>query len=407
MIRNFSRRYMGLALCFLSSLFFLLVQGGKLSSMFFVMTLILSGYLLLGKWNGISMAQGARSLLDVQDGVPLYSGSPLTVQIQLKVPGFWPIPYVVLQDRLLHRNGKTQSFEASVVPDWKRMGTLRYTIPMLKRGFYSFGDAVCSTEDLFGLFHYTCNLQLPYSFSVQPKTVRISKWKELGVMFNGGHHFSTSTRPLRETTQINGVREFQYGDRLSRIHWRATARTGNLKSKEFEREFLPRTMLVMDRSLEAYSNDEQFELAVSVAASIVNFCAEQDLVFGMLSVGAESSFFQPRKQSGWRGLIQQHLLDVEADGTHPLLDVLIHHEHLFTGGTVLVVISSQADPAAYGIIRWAKSRQMHLFHLLVTAPLPTNEFKLWQTELRSHDFNGYTIHTLAELPLALGGDLSD
>ena len=62
----------------------------------------------------------------------------------------------------------------------------------------------------------------------------------------GGFSHASAARASRETTQINGIREFLPGDRLSRIHWGATAKTGQWKSKEFEREALPRTIVLLD-----------------------------------------------------------------------------------------------------------------------------------------------------------------
>ncbi len=149
-------------------------------------------------------------------------------------------------------------FEASLVPDWKRRGELEYTTPPLRRGFYHFAGTECSTEDVFGLFQHKAALELPYSVAVLPQTVAIKEWKQLHQLLNGTSHHSASTRAYRETTQLNGVREYIYGDRLSRIHWNATAKTGTWKSKEFERESLPKTVFLLDRAQSSYMNGEIF-----------------------------------------------------------------------------------------------------------------------------------------------------
>ena len=44
----------------------------------------------------------------------------------------------------------------------------------------------------------------------------------------------TRQRVLEDPSQIIGIRPYQHGDGLRRIHWRATAHTGRFQSKLFE-----------------------------------------------------------------------------------------------------------------------------------------------------------------------------
>jgi uncharacterized protein (DUF58 family) len=243
--------------CFIGTLFFFLFQGGKLSFMVFIIVSILCIYLGLGQWSGIRKSKGVRTLVTSGHESIMEAGSTLGVKIKLDIPGFWPVPYVLIKDHLQRHNGGNQIFESSLIPDWKRSGMMEYRTPPLRRGVYNFTKTDCSTEDIFGFFEHKGTLALEHSFSVLPQKTTIREWKRLQQMLKGMHHHSSTARAMRETTQINGAREYNYGDRLSRIHWNATAKTGTLKSKEFERESLPKTIVILDRAKHHYANEKR------------------------------------------------------------------------------------------------------------------------------------------------------
>lgn len=397
--------------CLAFSLLFLLFQGGKLASMLFVVVSMLSIYLLLGKWSGISKAQGTRVLSGTDQDIRLDAGQSLRVQLQFHIPGIWPIPYVMVKDRIVRQNGEEVNFEGSLVPDWRRRGEFEYSTPPLKRGYYQFSETECATEDMFGLFQHSGRLEMRDHFAVLPQTVAIKEWVQFHQMLKGMQHHSASTRAHRETTQINGVREFIYGDRLSRIHWNATARTGTWKSKEFERESLPKTIILLDRTQRAYGDPNDFELAVSVAASLFRFSSGKELALGLLSVGSESSYYEPKQSHSHHKTIINHLIGVEADGFHPLLQIVKDRSRQLAPGSFFVVVSPQKGTAMMQILHWLDQHQMNPCHIWInpavphanSAPQDGVSREDWMKQVRARGYMGYDISSLTELPDLLGG----
>lgn len=398
---RFSRKFWAVASAFIGSLGFLLFQGGKLALMLFVIILILNVYLLLGQWSGIKRTQGVRSVNHAEFGMALEAGSSLSVKLQLHIPGFWPIPYIFVTDRLVHKSGRELTFEATVVPDWRRRGEWEYRTPALRRGHYAFGRTECVTEDIFGLFEHRGELDLPQSIAVLPQTVPIREWQQFHHMLKGTNHHSTTTRAVRETTQINGVREYIYGDRISRIHWNATAKTGTWKSKEFERESLPKTYLMLDREHQAYSDPETFELAVSVAASLFLYGASRSLSLGLISSGASQVYFEPNSLQAQQKAVQQHFIDVEADGAYSIRQVLRERVQQMIPGSFIALITPVSGEPMLQLLQWLKQQQQNPCHFWIC---PSAEHKeLWMSQLHTRGFAGYAVSHLAELPLLLGG----
>jgi uncharacterized protein (DUF58 family) len=396
-----SRQFWAVLICLLGSLGFLLFQGGKLALMLFVIMLVLSIYLLLGQWSGIKRTQGARTLQNAESSSMLEAGSSLGITIHLQIPGFWPMPYIFVKDRLYHKNGSELAFESTIVPDWRRRGEWEYRTPALRRGSYSFGTTECVTEDIFGLFEHRGTLKLPSSIVVLPQMVQIREWQQFHKMMKGTNHHSTTTRAVRETTQINGVREYMYGDRLSRIHWNATAKTGTWKSKEFERESLPKTYMILDRERKAYEDLEGFELAVSAAASLFQYGSGRGLALGLISTGADDVYFEPRAGQNQQKAVQQHFIHVEADGTYTLRQVLRERVQNLVPGSFITLITPQYGEPLLQIFNWLKQLQLNPCHLWLC--INPNEKEAWLKRLQSAGVTGYAIQNLQELPVVLGG----
>jgi hypothetical protein len=73
----------------------------------------------------------------------------------------------------------------------------------------------------------------------------------------------------RQSTFTRSLRRYVRGDSPRNIHWKSTARTGQLMVREFDAEGMPYFDIVLDLTA-SWSSSEQFELAVSTAASLVS-----------------------------------------------------------------------------------------------------------------------------------------
>jgi len=80
-----------------------------------------------------------------------------------------------------------------------------------------------------------------------------------------------SNRIYQDPTRISNVREYQPGDALNTIHWKATARTGTLHVKTFEPSAVQGGTLILDLHEDSYvpeRREARVELAITTAASI-------------------------------------------------------------------------------------------------------------------------------------------
>jgi uncharacterized protein (DUF58 family) len=383
-----------------ASLLFLLFQGGRLAFSLFTGFTAIVIYLFLVSRSGISSAKIERSIPSLTRD-RIISGSEVDIHLDFYIPGFMPIPYVLVTEKLKRHNGKEMLFESSFVPDWKRRGNLTITTPPLPRGRYTFEETSCAVEDIFGFSQYRKNFRIPYSFIVYPQTVQIKQWHDFSLMYRGKYLNSVSNFVHRETTQFNGVREYLHGDPLSRIHWNASARTGTWKSKEYEKEALPRMIIALECAAE-YASREQFETAVSIAASLMEYGRQNDLPIGLLTNESDTFFAAPQRNKDHYEQILQRLIDVEPNGTLMLEEAVQAKQREFSRSQFLVFITPRVDESVHRLLRWTRMKGFRCSIIQVTAT-PKPGMLPWQKEILAAGIPSYRIGSLAELPSVLGG----
>ncbi|CAM3440607.1 DUF58 domain-containing protein [Marinicrinis lubricantis] len=392
----------------LSSFLFVLFQGGKLAFMLFLIATILSIYILMGRWSGIRSAQCTRRLLLNDKDQVIHAGQSMQVEVDIHIPGMWPLLYVLVKDQLRANNGDRFVFDSTVVPNFKRKGTLRYTTPPLRRGVYHFEETICSTEDIFGFLEHQSATRTEQTFKVMPRTVTIANWEAQDRAARGIHHQAASTQMLRETTQFDGVRDYVYGDRLSRIHWGASAKTGNWKSKEYEKEAMPRLLLVLDHSKASYTKGEIFETAVSTAASILKYAWSKGIDHSLYVHGLKHKpHYMPKFGRGREhySAMMDQLVDIQPTNAALFTQTMTELPEILLHNSMVVIVTERSDEQLADACRLLRLKSAAVCSIAV-GEKDSNVSQKGQTASQpglNQEFIAYRIDSLEQLPYVLGG----
>ncbi len=143
-----------------------------------------------------------------------------------------------------------------------------YRIPTVQRGHYAIGPMVASLSDPFGLAQTSTELGALDQVTVYPRIHDLAS-PPLG---GGGLRASTDAVRARSVTldgdEFAALREYEVGDDLRKVHWPATARTGELFIRQDASFREPSVVVVLDTRADAHDN-ESFEIAVEVTASLL------------------------------------------------------------------------------------------------------------------------------------------
>lgn len=260
-----------------------------------------AGYVLLGVYllsRYLARQWAANLSADrVCDSAPREIGESAEVVVTLRNQGVIPILWVLVEDLLpeqalrrptrLTVKGKRLQV-ANMRP--RQTKTIKYRVIFEMRGYYPLGPTVLETGDVFGLHRRHRVIGNPVYIMVYPKILPLPKYDFSSRRPIG--EVRLQNRLFEDPTRTAGVRPYMAGDPLSRIHWRATARTGQLHSRIFEPTSLAGATILVDFHSAGYparSEPHRSDLVVTTATSIAYAVSVLNQSLGLVSNGRDAA----------------------------------------------------------------------------------------------------------------------
>lgn len=140
-----------------------------------------------------------------------------------------------------------------------------FAIPTTRRAVLQVGPVSAVRGDPLGVMQRTHEWSEPVDLYVHPRTVPLDGTSSGFIRDLEG----LPTRDLsRDDVSFHALREYTPGDDLRHVHWRSTARTGQVMVRQFEDTRRSHIVVVLSRAGIEYADADEFELAVSTAGSI-------------------------------------------------------------------------------------------------------------------------------------------
>jgi uncharacterized protein (DUF58 family) len=265
-------------------------------------------------------------------------GGQIEERLTLENSSWLPKLWLEIRDHstLIGRRGN----RVVALGSWARR-SFTMTTPCLVRGEFNLGPVTVISGDPFGLFRRQRKLNISGKVIVYPAITELYSFARLPGELPGGS-VQTQHTPFA-TPNAAGVRDYQPGDSLNRIHWLSSARQRRLMTKEFDLDPLSDVWLVLDLDDQVQvgsGQDSTEEWAVSVAATLANYFAGQQRQVGLIT--------QRRVLAADRGDRQLHkLLELLAvarpESSIPLEQLVLSEETRFVRGATVVVITPSID----------------------------------------------------------------
>jgi uncharacterized protein (DUF58 family) len=217
-------------------------------------------------------------------------------------------------------------------------------VTLTRRGSYRLGPLRVRTGDPLGLFTSEMVVGNATSVVVFPEVVPLPHWRLPPSPIDG----TTPVRRRFEGTSslVSGIRPYNQGDAINRIHWLSSARHQELQVKEFELEQAADLwiLLDLDRSVHAgVGNDASVETAVTVAASVALRTLADNRSVAMTASARRIQIHQPDRGTRVEQKMLHLLANVQPDGVHPLAEVLLATTPQLRRGMTLCIITGSTD----------------------------------------------------------------
>ena len=200
---------------------------------------------------------------------PVSAGENLAIELAIKNTTSQPKHLIAIEDILPSTLGKTQTKAVEIIPPGKTHRCVYYQ-PTTKRGIYRWQEVQLKTASPLGLFWCRRSWEAKAKAIVYPQVLPLQQCPlvdSLGLEYNANQttekYFQAATAGITKS-----IRPYRTGDPTRLIHWRSSARYGELRVRELEALSASGHEMIICLDSSANWHGDNFETAVIAAASL-------------------------------------------------------------------------------------------------------------------------------------------
>ncbi|MEU4567233.1 DUF58 domain-containing protein [Micromonospora sp. NPDC023956] len=270
-------------------------------------------------------------------------GASSRVVLRLQNMSRLPTGTLLLEDRLPYALGsrprvvleRLGAFQASSVA---------YTVRADVRGRYEVGPLGVRMTDPFGLCELSRAFPSTDRLTVIPQVTPLPSIRLPGEYAGSGDSRARSVAVHGEDDAA--TREYRVGDDLRRVHWKSTARTGELMVRREEQPWESRATVVLDTRAYGHRGDgptASFEWAVSAAASIAVHLRQAG--YKLRLVTGSGADVDAAEATG-DGVLLDHLAEVRLEQRGELTSLVERVRQRADGGLIIALLGSLSTAEA-------------------------------------------------------------
>jgi uncharacterized protein (DUF58 family) len=251
-----------------------------------------------------------------------------------------------------------QLLQRSTTMRWYEQVVWRYQLRCLRRGSFRIGPVQLLSGDPFGINRHDEERETFTNLLVYPEPLPLAE------LHLPAHHplgEARGGRLLHDPLKVVGVREYAPGDPLRNIHWAATARTGQLQTRMYERTTSRSLALFLDLDTFEYYYEgvdpALVERMISAVATLAQRGLELGYAVGLYVNGAPAEHerltrMPPGRSPAQLGQIMETLARLTAYSVTPMVRLLQRSgQDLPVGTTILLVGSVNSEAMRAALLR--------------------------------------------------------
>lgn len=194
-----------------------------------------------------------------------YTGEEINILTTIINDSIFPIPFIQV-DNIISFSNKFKSKFFSLMP--LENVVMENKLKFKYRGIYKMGPIEIKLSDVFGIVTLKKIINIDKKIDVYPKVHYIENINLQNIRPLGTNISKINTN--EDFTSIRNIRKYNMGDNLKKIHWKLSAKRGELYVKEFNLSGSNFVYILLDMT-NVYKTKELEETAVEAAISIVEY----------------------------------------------------------------------------------------------------------------------------------------
>ncbi|MEX2228317.1 MAG: DUF58 domain-containing protein [Dehalococcoidia bacterium] len=325
----------------------------------------------------------------------VYVGETVEVKLTLENRKLLPVPWIEIQTGMPRGmpviDARTH-IGATGAPVLERNTSLGrrdrvewpVTLRAIHRGYFRVGPSRLRSGDIFGFFEREAVMGWPPdAIVVYPRTYALPDLGLDSARPFGEHR--GGNRMYEDPSRVIGIRDYQPGDTMRRIDWKATARTGRLHSRIYEPSRTQSVIVALN--IPTFEQQWQgsdpllLERGVSLAASLARAAYEEGSAIGLIANGSFPDADRPIRIGASShpqqlNRVLEALAMVTAFTTSRMAFELEDHRHALPAGATVVLVAAVMNEDVAASLQRLRSGG-HFVHVVKTSRAP------WRVRLDS------------------------
>ena len=130
----------------------------------------------------------------------------------------------------------------------KKVVDLRYSIHPVKRGNYDFGDILLFTGTILNFIKRRVRVPAHTVVPVYPSIIQMKKFEILSLPNAMRHYGIKKVRRIGHSYEFEQIKNYNIGDGIRNINWKASAKANGLMINQFEEERSQQIYCIIDKS---------------------------------------------------------------------------------------------------------------------------------------------------------------
>lgn len=238
-------------------------------------------------------------------------------------------------------------------------------IQCIHRGTYPIGRLHLKIRDLFHFFEESIDFDNQLELKVYPRIIQIEKMNIPAAEFFGNVRVPQNTH--EDYSSVVSIRKYRAGDPVKKIHWKATAKNGNLYVKNYELSANARILFIIDGYHQSYRNDIDGmleEKVIEAAGSMMRYCLSKDLDISLARTWGERNIISGKGIAKFQRFLTT-LMDFIPEGNLPLEKVLEREKSMVPWGTTLIVLAVDLTKGICDEILSLRRKRMYVVLVLI------------------------------------------
>ncbi len=310
---------------------------------------MIAGTFLVGLWWNKRAINHIVFIREFEDHA--YLGDQIEVKLKVRNQSFLPILWLEVRESLPANlsSGKSVNRVFSLGTYGKKQAT--YSIQAFKRGYYKLGPFTARTGDPLGIVKSAQTDFHDDPLIIYPKILPLEAFNLPSRSPFG--NIKHKNPIFEDPSRILGKREYNHGDPIRQIDWKATASSGDLQIKMYEASIALDVLIILDLFRDNYEMKSLYnasELAITAAASIAAWGNSRGQPIGLITNGKDPLVenHMPQTLSPHKGIghfinILEILARIQVGDKIPLESLIQEKLPNLSWGTTIILISGGID----------------------------------------------------------------